>query len=836
MRDKNSPTEPNASGEVRDPRDPSGLTEGAVPNPARLDSSANSASSSSSVSSSETSEDVTTSKPASGIQRLDDVPVPEAKRDLDDADLVSIDDEPMDAFDALNAVDALSEEGSARNDATGVISRQASSAGSVSAGSVASMSAGDTTSGLSLAGRKQTTRSSTPTVSNAQPLPADKQRENSWFLLLVILGIAMLPLLLEIHRLDVLSEAEGEVVATQMATWHHRQALQAPTHSSASTPVSNTEDADLESADEQAGGASVAWWSTEMLMPQRLGEARPDMPPGGVWIHQLMLDLTLRSSQTDLHADNRLAGPGAEQFIRRARYVAVFGAILTLGGLFWMGYGIGQLKPAAFAAVVVMACPLFLVMGRVANDATLISGFLALAMAAAVWAMRPLRPAAGVTRQLLGWLMCGLFTGMLMLVAGVTMVAWLLVPLLAIIALCPRRWSHLFGLIAAIAIAALMILPWSLAIYMRSEAIGESMASSVGLWPDWFVTWLPLGFAAEASEANEIASAGGFWDWLRALGWSVGWCLLAVVPWSLWLVASWVQPFSLSSVGSRQRMLIGWLWFVLSFGLLIMTPVSGWSSGLFLLMVIPAGLLIGQVMRQCSDLSAEARHTRFWLLLRWPFVHVLGLVAIVLPLGGAYQDWLIERNILNEPIVAAMPWFYWFGASVALLIATGLSARFAARHHPGRTVLIAAGWTVILTVMIVVPLARGPLADTAMKHDARRVLSLVQPNDMFLVLNGQSFENVNGASATISMRFLAHAGLPLKQVSMNQLETLSGQQMSLALLVSDELLDSPENLLNDQLEASGLKQVGRYAMSGVTLYRSAENGESKSASESAGGL
>jgi hypothetical protein len=70
---------------------------------------------------------------------------------------------------------------------------------------------------------------------------------------------------------------------------------------------------------------------------------------------------------------------------------------------------------------------------------------------------------------------------------------------------------------------------------------------------------------------------------------------------------------------------------------------------------------------------------------------------------------MLQRGMLTKPIVAEMPWFFWAGLGISLMLITMLSMRYAWRHYPGRAVVCWSVWSVVLMSVMLIPLTRGPL-------------------------------------------------------------------------------------------------------------------------------
>ena len=140
-----------------------------------------------------------------------------------------------------------------------------------------------------------------------------------------------------------------------------------------------------------------------------------------------------------------------------------------------------------------------------------------------------------------------------------------------------------------------------------------------------------------------------------------------------------------------------------------------------MLIVLPAAcVLIGQCLRLYSDRSAEGRHARIWRHVRWAHLLFCIAVSIALPAGMYFQDTMLERGILPKPIVAEMPWFFWLGLGISLVLITLLSTRYAWRHYPGRAVVCWSVWSVVLMSVMLIPLSRGPLMNpTALPPDQK---------------------------------------------------------------------------------------------------------------------
>src|SRR5690606_24382401 len=147
-------------------------------------------------------------------------------------------------------------------------------------------------------------------------------------------------------------------------------------------------------------------------------------------------------------------------YIHIGRVLSCLLFLLTVTCVYWAGHCIGGYRTALFAGLLASVNPLLIYHGRLATPAIAVIAMMMLAIAAALWAIRPLRAAPSVTRQGIGWGICGLAMGAAAFIAGLGTMPVMACTILLILLLCPSRVSHLMGLIAAMLISALMIVSW----------------------------------------------------------------------------------------------------------------------------------------------------------------------------------------------------------------------------------------------------------------------------------------------------------------------------------------------------------------------------------------
>jgi|GEM_PF-6641802 len=479
----------------------------------------------------------------------------------------------------------------------------------------------------------------------------------------------------------------------QLVTPQDDTKLPAPTSISENIPVHAGETADL--AAPLTSEDSAALQTKENVLSKTISfifvpfvDQQPitNAPPAMVWLHRFVFDgfgFNLGDVYIGLPAlDPTNTHP--DQLAQRARWLSVTLMILGIGLIGWAGFCVGRLVTGALALIVAATCPAVIWHSSFAtNDAAKLAclGFTA---ATGVWAMRPLRPNPILLRQIAGWLGCGFGLGLSVLVGGPPLGLLALILVLVPLLICPSRVSHTIGLIAAVALAGLCMVPWLLTIYSLSEASGQA----------WLRTWIP-DWQAVARSAGQAFGEG---LWMGAL---------LMAPWVLWLIAAMGQAASSSSRELRGRVLIGVGWF---WGSLLVTGLTtpDQTPSERTVLVWPAiALLIAQGFRRFNELSSEGRHARLWLLLRW--VHMPAMLAGAALLGVVcYQpDWFLAiYPIANEWIKPTHIGHAIAGAVMALLVAT-IAARYVTGNHPGRMLAAYAAYLYIAMIVLAGPVSHS---------------------------------------------------------------------------------------------------------------------------------
>lgn len=478
-----------------------------------------------------------------------------------------------------------------------------------------------------------------PRSSHLPPVPRPAlRRRTTWALLFVLLAIGALPLLTGLSQQA--SDHPREILALAIAdeTWRHQ-------------------------AQFRADGLTL-----ERLVPVLDQQPLLDQPPGMAWLTVLAfapLDPDTATSESQLF---------------RARLISVVMSLVTLGAVFWAGLSLGGLRTAVLASLVVLANPLLVIHGRLATADAVTAGWAMLSIAAALWAIRPLRPAPKVLRQALGWGLCGTALGLAALTRGPTIVPQIMLPLLLIGMICSRRLTHLFGLAAAGALAGLMTIPW--AIYVHQQ--------DANVWSHWVELLRPPTDTTVLIEAVGTRSVA---------------LLVGSGVWGLLVIAALVAPWTTKNRPARRAMMIGWVWAVSGIGLVLLGPVFGeteWSDmAAGVLLAVPVlALATGQLLQRIGDVARGGEVSSTWKRVALPTAALVLAASLVGPM-------VLHQH---SPGMATMHAAYWIGTAGVLGLIGLLATRWALRPFPGRAVACWSMWTVVATTLVMIPVSQGALS------------------------------------------------------------------------------------------------------------------------------
>ena len=437
--------------------------------------------------------------------------------------------------------------------------------------------------------------------------------------------------------------------------------------------------------------------SVERYEPYLHGRSQWRHPPGLTWLHVAVLANTANDDA------------GVDRLILIARLVSAAAFILTIAAIFWAGHSIGGTTTALFAGLVCAANPVLVYFGRLATPTMSAIALQYISIAAAVWAIRPLRPAPSVERQFVGWLLCGIAGGLAVMTRG----AWALpesaLVIVMILILCPNRISHLLGLLAALLIAVLMVAPWVVYVHGHDADAWREWVEAARPAHDWF---LAKKIWSEASHRILLV-------------------LAAILPWTLWVFGGFIQPFSTSSAGSRTRLFLGLMWFLVLLLMLLIRPSSGNLTDVIPLLPA-AALLVGQLLNQYSTLVDEGRSPRLWRFLRWPHLLMLGVCSAAVPVVLYWNPDLFKQSVPGLMVPAVPTLAYAAGMGVVLMGIVLLSLRWSLRGSSRLSHFAWAIWTVILLSLLAFPATEN-------RYESRRfvaALSHTAPHPVYWLSDG----------------------------------------------------------------------------------------------------
>ncbi len=547
-----------------------------------------------------------------------------------------------------------------------------------------------------------------------------------WLMLLVCLILAAGPLLVDVNRPDVVNPEEAASLNVAVYTWkHHQQTAAAGAR----------------------GDRLIDWMEMHPLVPYLNASPQLHDPPGGVWAQQLAF------VGLDPKDD-----PPPRAFVLRGRVASVCFALLTVLAVFWTGASIGPVRTATLAALVCCANPVFIYHARMATPAVQHAALTILSVAAAMWAIRPLRAAASVERQFIGWVVSGIALGAAILTGGLWTGFYVAGPVLIILVLCPGRISHLLGLLASLLIGVLLVMPWLV-------KAGEADAA---VYEQWLSSLRPTDWSDFATLAKQS-------------GVRIGVLLIAMLPWTLWLFGAVIQPFSSSSAGSRIRLLLGWSWFIASILLVTLNPRNVRLADQLVMM--PAGaIMVGQLFRQYSDLAAAGRFARFWRFLRWLHLLLLTLTSIAVVAGLYLQPKFVDYGWITQPLLQPPPWYFGVGLGVVLLGIVALSLRWCMRNFPFAAAFGWAVWTLVLVGLLAIPFSRGPAVQSTIAVDAATLRQVAQNQPIYQL-------DALLEDRPVDARLLFYTNRPVTTVNQTELDQLREQPA--AFIVITPLSETP---------------------------------------------
>ncbi len=466
-------------------------------------------------------------------------------------------------------------------------------------------------------------------ILNNTTTPLDRPgTATNWLMLLAVLVVCAIPMLITVGRADSKRTMENIAVLSAQETWLRQQGWQ-------DIPADPN-----------------AW-----LMPTRNGNPRIVKPPMVIWMDMLAwADLTPETSSAD-------------QLIFRARIVSVGMGLLTIAGVFWIGCVLRDHKMAVLSALAAGTCLFLQRQARIASYDMHMTGWATLAVASAIWAMRPFKPAPGILQALAGWSLAGVALAASYMSKGPLALLVGAAPVLCTIVVVKDRWRrHTVGLIGMLLVTALLTMPWYLYIFsVVSNAEGTLLHE----------------YRAERMEFQHP------FYYLGLFG--------LILPWTVWLFGGLLQPFMRSSGEDRRRLMVAWVWFVLIF---IAFSIPGAKQQRYILPIMPAAaLLIGQLWHFHHTLAQRGEVDPGVNLLRIP--HWVGLVTASILAWPFFvtQGWMVRQGWFNTMQISDVPMPLTASAGIVLMILAALGARWHFQWKPMRAALASALWSVVIMTL-----------------------------------------------------------------------------------------------------------------------------------------
>ena len=299
----------------------------------------------------------------------------------------------------------------------------------------------------------------------------------------------------------------------------------------------------------------------------------------------------------------------------------------------------------------------FVRQARFATYDTHMLGFVTLAVAAGLWAMKSSRR--------MGWILAGLAMGAAGMTKGPLAFALVAGPLAVMIAVDRTNGrQNAGGLLIALALALLLTAPWTLYMLTHIAAARSRLAT------EYFVP-------------TDVSKPP--WYYIGLIG--------MVLPWSLWFVISVFRPFTVFG-DERRRLLMAWSWFAFLF---VLFSIPGAKAQRYISPILPAaGLMIAQLWSTYDRIAEEGRETRHINWLRIPHWIILLIVSLVFSTFIIFQDTLLKYGLIQRMELPGFSALSGFLIGVLLITLTICGAWWHFRGKPYRAAVITAIWAAAL--------------------------------------------------------------------------------------------------------------------------------------------
>lgn len=396
------------------------------------------------------------------------------------------------------------------------------------------------------------------------------------------------------------------------------------------------------------------------LMPSWNGAARVNKPPLTVWLNLLTW------------AGLDPATASVDQLVRRSRTVAAGLSLAALLAIVGIGTTLHSSRFGLLAAAVTGTSLLFLRNARLASYDTYLLAFSTFAIAAGLWALQCREKTPRRTPFLVGWTACGIAIAAAFLTKGPIALVMSALPLGLIALTGPRKSLSVAGLVGALALSAILILPWYLFALSTVTAAGQIMGAE---------------FRAERTEFQPP------WYYLDLI--------LFVAPWLLWLPAYWIAAARRRYDVRQPAIRVPMLWFLAIF---VVMSIPAAKQQRYIIPILPAvGLLIASAWQQI----AAPRPQQWPKRLARTHSALLSLGAVLYALWGLGQSWLLSFGVLEQPGIAKLPEWSFVLVAIPLFVIAQIMRRVSVE---------AAAWLTALWMAIA---ATPALYDYGFHHHSR---------------------------------------------------------------------------------------------------------------------
>lgn len=528
-----------------------------------------------------------------------------------------------------------------------------------------------------------------------QELPRRPSRLTSWFFVILTIALAAGMFWVRSQRPQPVSPAEAQTLICSVQTWDNFL-----TAADSSTPLRSA------------------------LVPHLHDQPQLESPPGVHWLHLAAFWLS-RSPQT------------TDQLVGVARLTSACLSLLTLVAIFWAGRSLVDTRTGHYATLACFSAILFPYFALQATPSAPLACWVMLSIATALWAIRPFRPPTYLFRQALGWTLCGLTLALALLTAGPPALLYAILPIFLLLLLCPNRLSHFLGLVAALTIATLVVLPWVIRVQTQTP----------GAWTLWLHELTPQPMTSPRQLAGPAARLA-----------------TATLPWTLLFAGALASLFVARDV-ARTRLFVGCIWLVVTASALLFLSANQHPEHLAVLALV-TGVVIGQLAGFYHDCVSEGRKPPLWKALSWTHwtcALIVSLLITAMPLfGQRLWAWVPADlgDLLDSP---GGDWIYWLPFGGILLLLCALALLWMTRDRPGRAFVNLSLWAVVAMFALLAAPEHGRDPGPHIRSEADQVTKRVQDQPIY------QLEDQSAQPASIDPRLFLYVRRPAPRLSSTEI-------------------------------------------------------------------